>query len=76
MAYTGWIEYKGASDGKCERGRLVFEVAAADLCCETRTTTVPYPFLPAASLPIRLAIYTGGTIFAYTSFKVLNRLHR
>ncbi|KAH8078248.1 hypothetical protein HD553DRAFT_353048 [Filobasidium floriforme] len=36
----------------------------------------PYPFLPAASMPIRLAIYVGGTIFAYASFKVLNGLHK
>jgi hypothetical protein len=30
----------------------------------------------ADSMPIRLAIYVGGTIFAYASFKVLNGLHK
>ncbi|KAJ9092621.1 hypothetical protein QFC19_008659 [Naganishia cerealis] len=43
--------------------------------CATYNDRFPYPFLPSDSFPGRIAIYAGGTFFAYVAFKIINGLH-
>ena len=37
---------------------------------------VPYPFLTANTLPVRVGIYFGAALLAFGSFMIINGLHR
>ena len=71
--YSCWAEYCASFNGICESLSLVSDKSLSLIC--DALFTVPYPFLTFNPFHIRVAIYSGVTLFAYTIFQLLNWIH-
>ncbi|KIP08177.1 hypothetical protein PHLGIDRAFT_127207 [Phlebiopsis gigantea 11061_1 CR5-6] len=66
---------------QAQRGGAIVAIAASlwYSCwveyCASYNGVFPYPFLTFNPLSIRAAIYGGTTVFAYTVFQLLNKIH-
>ena len=70
--YSCWVEHCASYNGVCKPIHLLSATMYIDF---EYSTPVPYPFLTFNPLPIRAAIYAGTTVFAYTVFQLLNKIH-
>ena len=71
--YSCWVEYCASYNGIC-KSHIQPYCPSCSLVSYS-VSTVPYPFLTFNPLPIRAAIYAGTTIFAFTVFQLLNKIH-